>query len=435
MMAKLFLSRRINLLLFLYSYFTKLFLTNSAERIVYTDEECAACTEKRVNKMIRSGQNLYCKEKLGHYAEGFSELVKLLKPVREKEPTDRLQKMETYRNNENIAVVRSNLDQVSKIMTQLSASLLEDSPMEGHRFRYIKRSLRMEGILVEEARVFAGKSGKDSFAMLLWSKKRRPVEAGQVAEMLSVLLEKNIVVSPESPGFVTRIPRLFIFAEQAPYLAFTGFARAIKDKETVSGDNFSFLESGIGYLTAALSDGTGSGEEANRESNTALDLLDKFLEVNYPIESAIHLVNGIWTMGEESWHNPTLDICHINLNCCSCDFYKIGAPISYIKHKNGTELVEGSSMPMGCFEELQLQPQSFQLEPGDTVLLFTDGILDGYLEQDQEEAFRSFIEKLGDINPKEMAEKILQAAIYKCGGEINDDMSVLAVRLERRGTA
>ena len=49
------------------------------------------------------------------------------------------------------------------------------------------------------------------------------------------------------------------FVQDVNFKALTGLARATKSGETVSGDNFSFMELRTGELIMMLSDGMGSG--------------------------------------------------------------------------------------------------------------------------------------------------------------------------------
>lgn len=381
--------------------------------------------------MEYSTQSYYCKERLCHYAEGFSELVRMLKPEEEQKVFERGDKLESYRKKENIQFIRSNLDEVSKLMTQLSADILLPKAMERRKFLYLRKAFRSEGLILSEAQTVA-RGGKEDLTLCLSTKKGAPIDSAHVANMLSVLLDREYSCSIDNPGFVTGNAQPYLFLEQANYLAFTGYARATKDMETISGDSYSFLDTGDGMFYALLSDGTGSGEIAANESNWVLDLMEKFLEIKYPIEGALRLINGIWTMQQDKWKNPTLDCCSMNLNEGKCEFYKVGASMSYIKHERVVELAEGSCLPLGCFGDMEITKGCYNLEPGDTLIMITDGVLGGFLSAGQENELCELIEKMDSVNPREMAQKVLQSAIFQGKGKICDDMTVLAVRIESR---
>lgn len=379
-------------------------------------------------------QIIICKEKLQQYAEGFSELVHALGRESKEMFPKREERIQEFEKREHVAVVQSSLDEIAKIMTRMSHEIFEQTSMDKRKKNLIRRALRGEGIILLGAECVTDFRGRDKFTLTLATKKEKPIDATVVAEILSILFEKNFQISGNSPSFVTQKEKGFVFVEEPLFVAFTGYAKAIKDKETYSGDNYSFFDLGNGYLQVLLSDGTGSGEEANLESSGILDLIEKFLEISYPLEGALRLVNGIWTLRGREWNNPTLDVCSVNLNDGECEFTKIGAAVSYRKHGSHVELVEGNCLPMGCFEAFELSKRHVSLEPGDSLIMITDGILGGYLVNGEENGLCEYIEKLGEISPKEMAEKILQAAIYKGKGEIKDDMTVLVVRLEQRAT-
>lgn len=92
--------------------------------------------------------------------------------------------------------------------------------------------------------------------------------------MISVLLNRRLQLSAASPFVIDRTPHSFILEEEARFLALTGFAKAIKENETVSGDNYAVIEAEKGRLTVILSDGTGSGEQAGKDSEQVLDLME-----------------------------------------------------------------------------------------------------------------------------------------------------------------
>lgn len=64
--------------------------------------------------------------------------------------------------------------------------------------------------------------------------------------------------------------------------ALTGLARVAKSGESVSGDNYSFLElSGTGELLMVLTDGMGSGEMADRDSSNLIEALEYLMEAGF----------------------------------------------------------------------------------------------------------------------------------------------------------
>ena len=61
--------------------------------------------------------------------------------------------------------------------------------------------------------------------------------------------------------------------EEVNFKILYGAAKITKEKETVSGDNYTCAVEENGQFFICLSDGMGSGLEASRESETVVDTL------------------------------------------------------------------------------------------------------------------------------------------------------------------
>ena len=76
----------------------------------------------------------------------------------------------------------------------------------------------------------------------------------------------------------------------------------------------------------------GSGSAACKESEMVLDLVERFLEAGFSVETAIRMMNSAMVMKGESDLYSTVDLCMVNLYDGAADFYKIGAAGSFIRH-------------------------------------------------------------------------------------------------------
>ena len=86
------------------------------------------------------------------------------------------------------------------------------------------------------------------------------------------------------------------FVRDMNYKTLTGLARVAKSGETVSGDNFSFMELSTGELVMVLSDGMGSGSRACQDSENLVEVLESLIEAGFRKESAIRLMNTLFVM-------------------------------------------------------------------------------------------------------------------------------------------
>lgn len=389
----------------------------------------------KIEKQKQTTQiNEFCRQKLLGYAESIQELANSFEDKFVGTGTDRLSLLEERRSWENRRVIYHNLSEMAQIMKKVAKEDLQYEPMEARYQRLLIRALREEGILAENLCYVPCDNGQKAVGMTLWTMEKGGIPTTEAEDMLSVLLHRPLQASAVSPYLIDRQSRSFIFVEEAKYIALTGFAKVVRESEVISGDSYAFLESQKGKMTILLSDGTGSGEKAGKDSGEVLDLLEKMLEAGYSIESALQLVNSaLYARGEDGNH-PTIDVCNLDLYQGKCDFLKVGGTLSFLKRGETAESVEISNLPLGIFQNIQVEKLSKQLQDGDFVIMMSDGVLDAFGEDDYEDTLLHAIEEITEQNPAEIAEKLLHFAIHSCGGHIRDDMTIIVAGMWENST-
>ena len=369
------------------------------------------------------------RQKLLGYAESFQQLAHSFNTEFVGVGEDRQRVLEEKKSWENQRVINDNLREVAQIMSRMAKEELQCEPMENRYQRLLSRALREENIQAENFCYLPCDNGQRGIMMTLSTTRKGGIPTTEVEDMLSVLLRRSLQASVVSPYLIDKQSRNFLFVEEAKYIALTGFAKVVRENETVSGDNYAFLESEKGKLTILLSDGTGSGEKAGRDSGQVLDLMEKMLEAGYRIESAVKLVNSALYAKAEDNNHPTIDICNLDLYHGNCEFIKVGGTLSFLKRGNRVETIELPGLPLGIFQNIETRTQEKQLRDGDFIIMMSDGVLDAFDEDEYEEVLAHVIEEITEQNPGEMAEKLLHFAIRSCGGHIPDDMTVIVTGL------
>lgn len=381
-------------------------------------------TERRRREQTIQMTDL-CRQKLLGYAESFQELARSFDGRFEGNGEDRQSLLEERKLWENRRVICDNLNGMAQIMGRVAREEFRYEPLEGKTERMLLRALREEGIHADGLCYVPCDNGQTAVGMTLSTGRRGGRPAADVADMLSVLLHSQLQVSAVSPYLVDRKRRTFLFMEQPRYIALTGFARAVRENEAVSGDNYAFLESEKGRLTILLSDGTGSGEKASGDSERVLDLMEKMLNAGYGSEAALELVNSVlFARGEDSNH-PTIDICNLDLHLGKCQFLKVGGAVSFLKRDKKVEVVRVGNLPLGIFQNIEVQGITKPLRDGDYLIMMTDGVLDAFGEDGEEETLCAAIGELTEQNPGEIAEHLLSLAIHESEGHIYDDMTII----------
>jgi len=380
---------------------------------------------KEEEKKLQTAQvSDLCRRRLLNYADSFHELAKSYDQDFGPEYQDRGTVLMERRLWENRQIIRDHLNEMAKIMTEAACEVLVYQPMEGKKRRLLVQAMAEEGIRVESPCYLPRANGQQAIVLTMSTQRGAKVSAEEAADMISVILEKRLQLSVASPCVVEGTPQSFVLEEEAGFLVLTGFSRAVKEDEIVSGDNYSVIEAEKGRVTVMLSDGTGSGEEAGRDSEKVLDLMEKMLEAGFSVDAAIKMVNtALFALGEDRNH-PTLDICDIDLYQGNCQLRKVGGSVTFLKKPEEVELLVSGNLPLGIFQQVEVQPMCKTLQDGDFLIMVSDGVVDAFEEDNYEEAMTDIILGFHGTNPGEMAEHLLRSAIRASRGKIADDMTI-----------
>lgn len=224
---------------------------------------------------------------------------------------------------------------------------------------------------------------------------------------------------------------VYYFLEEPAFHILTGFAKATKETEKISGDNYSFCEIEQGRMVAILSDGMGSGEKACEESGRVIEMMERLLEAGFRKEAAVQIINGALASGEQEQNMSTLDICELNLYTGACEFMKIGAACTYIKREHLVDRLSARNLPLGVFQQIEPETIHRQLQDGDYIIMLSDGVLDALEQGIGEEIFPELLGKISHTNPGEIAGQILNYCLHQSKGKIRDDMTVLVIGMWR----
>ncbi|WP_251546856.1 SpoIIE family protein phosphatase [Pumilibacter intestinalis] len=203
------------------------------------------------------------------------------------------------------------------------------------------------------------------------------------------------------------------------------FSVAASAKEGVSGDNHSFVHLGGDRFMMALCDGMGSGEAAEKASETAIELVESFFKAGLDSMSAVECVNRFLALNECERFS-TLDITVIDLNSGNAEIIKLSSPATVIKSRDGVSAVSGASLPMGVFEKVNCGHVSRKLAAGDEIVMATDGITDAL---GSTERFVAAVSAQKTADPHVEAQNLLECAVASSRGRLRDDATVLCARI------
>ena len=207
-------------------------------------------------------------------------------------------------------------------------------------------------------------------------------------------------------------------------------AQKTKTNKKKSGDTHSVTKISEGKFLIALNDGMGSGKKASETSATTISLIETFYKAELSSETVLSTVNKILSFnGEDNF--TALDIGVIDLFSGSADFIKIGSPYSFVITKDAVKIVEGSSLPLGILDELHPTVCKTELHSGDVVVFVSDGIPDAFGSSSD---FIDFLSAQRALNPKSLADNILEKALLLDGQVAKDDMTAFCVHKNKKAS-
>ena len=379
----------------------------------------------------------YGRQKLLTYAESFRDLADLFEEdSRQEEMSEAIDRQEYLcqrKLQENQELLAEHLKEMAHIMAKIARETCRCRPMGERRFKQMSKLLRESGIQLKNFFEMEHEDGHREISLTMRNLGEKRIRAGEsehistedVADFISVAMNTRLCPSKNSPMYLTRDYNTYYFMEEPSYHLLTGFAKAVKEGEKVSGDNYSFYEADTGKLVVVSSDGMGSGEKACRDSNRVIEMVERLLEAGFSKEAAAQMINGALAAAGQEENMSTLDICSMDLYTGECEFLKVGAACTYIKRGQLVDRLSAQNLPLGVFQQIEPEVMSRTLQSGDYVIMLSDGILDALSRGLGEEVMPEIIGRMDYTNPNEIANQILTYAIRQSKGQIRDDMTVL----------
>ena len=231
-----------------------------------------------------------------------------------------------------------------------------------------------------------------------------------LAELLSRTAAASTAAAPTRTSLVYRV----------------GAAARPKKGESISGDSIRSFESDDGhYLFLLLSDGMGTGLAAQKESNTAVRLLERFLRAGIPAEAALKTLHSAMTLrSAETGCFTTVDLLSLDLYSGDAVLYKYGAAPSLLREGKAVRRIRSVNLPAGLNEPESVPERTELSLAPDTVLLL---VSDGLVETEEDRWLTALLRDWTGHDPQSLTALILCDSLDH-GGE-NDDCAVMVLTL------
>lgn len=334
--------------------------------------------------------------------------------------------------HESRKLVSEQLFGVSQVMDDLVQEIRREGQEMFLQEEQITQVLEEMGLSVQRIDIISLEEGNVEIEIVHAFRKGYDECRKMIAPLLSDVLGETIAVKREEwdepgDGMAT-----VVFASAKAFEVETGIACAAKGGEWTSGDSFSTMELGNGKFAVAISDGMGNGERARAESSAALSILQQLLQSGMDEQLAIKSVNSVLMLRSSDEIFATVDLAMIDLYEAKTTFMKIGSTPSFIKRGKEIIPISANNLPIGILKEIEVDLLTVQLEPGDELIMMTDGVYDAPGHTVNKELWmKRVLSEMDSGDPQTMADLLLERVIRQHEGEIADDMTVIVTRIER----
>lgn len=216
---------------------------------------------------------------------------------------------------------------------------------------------------------------------------------------------------------------MLAFSERPNFSLSVGYAQYAAEGQ-LCGDTIKIINDGRGHMVLIISDGMGRGARAALDGAMGAGLLSKLLSAGFGFDSSLKVVNSALLVKSNEESLATLDCACIDLFTGKCEFFKAGAPRSYIVKNSSVSKCELASMPAGILRGIEFAKRTTILGRGDTVIMMSDGIADV-----GEEWLEAFIKYSDEMSQQELADAILTFAKKHTDEKHRDDMSVIVAKM------
>ena len=333
---------------------------------------------------------------------------------------------------ENRMAVAQQLGEMAQLTKLLSRDLFDMTAVDLQFRDEFSRKLKKRHMRARKVWVLEQPDGRQRYYAELCTRGGNCIPASEAAAVLSEICGSRMAVRTDGKTLITRDYGVIGFVEDVNFKILYGAAKVTKDKETVSGDNYTCAAEENGQFFICLSDGMGSGLEASRESEGVVDTLEQLVGAGFSGETAARMVNSVLNLKNRNGRFSTVDISIIDLYSGMCHFLKAGAATTFIKRSHWVEAISSTSLALGLVQQVDFEASTKKLYEGDFLIMVTDGVLDALPGEEPEEIMKEIIMGINASAAQELGKGILERVLTYCEYRATDDMTVLAAGLWRK---
>lgn len=325
------------------------------------------------------------------------------------------------------------LQGMAQVINKLAVEVTADPEFRGEIENQLATCLRRVGINIKEVSVLGLGEERVEIRIKQRSCNRKRECQHLMAPLISQLLGDDYTIW-ERNCQLDNGDCFYCLTPVSFYEVRTVVCKLPKDGNEFSGDNHALRELKDGHFAAILSDGMGNGSKAAIQSNTTVSILEKLLETGVDRDFAVKMINSILLLRTPEESFATVDLTLVNLYTGLAEFIKIGAATTYIKRGRDVWSIKSTSLPAGILNSVDLERTVVQLQPGDLIIMVTDGVIDSKIGQvGKEDWMIRALRQVEVVGPEALGEYLMNLARINQDGILRDDMTVIVLQFLEKG--
>lgn len=321
---------------------------------------------------------------------------------------------------------RTHLSAIAQAMAQLSAENLQcdrSNDLLLGEASYLLRQERISGRILYALRI----AQHISIALRYEPTLTRQKQLTAYCKELSARLHR--------PLHIARHSKDMVWIEETPPLCIQSYhlSASSGNGSEANGDSVLLRTGSGGREITMLSDGMGHGEQAHAESEKTLELLSLCLDSGYTPDAALSAINCIMLSATDGEQYATVDMCVTDLWSGKATLYKLGACPSVLISGGSMRILQSGALPLGILPDVKASSHVFTAGDGDMLIQFSDGLSDACggmraLEGQISLLVRDHLQR----SPETICTALMSAAMRRCGGVPQDDMTVLCTLFKNK---
>jgi stage II sporulation protein E len=399
----------------------------------YTHNNCIGCTKKYD---CLSDENLkmsvdYIASKLESSEEISNSMLnvkcdessKIIKDINEVYNSMKVMRILKRKEAESNKKLSKQYKEVSKIISTISKNIKNVPTKSEKNIKSLRDELKLHGYMVYEDD-FSKDNNSIEYTFITDILNDIDKQKKEIIKLVSNMLEKPMTIKLLLNISKTEKSKIKLVS-MTKYNLEVGIAKSSKTNELVSGDSYLSMDLGVGKYMSAISDGAGSGPEAEKSSKTVINMLEKLLKGGFEQDKAIEITNTIIKMKQDENNFASLDIVIADLEKGEAEYIKLGAAPTYIIQNGKIITISSCNIPVGLVNDNEYVPISRKLNENDIIIQVSDGIVN----DDMDVSDNYFTKILSNIDvtktSREISNDLQKHVLKEFKNILHDDITIV----------